>query len=365
MRTLGKAMLLGCVIVTGCGQEASTPEMTEDTLAMPESAQTGPTFPEKQLLFHRLSMDCANEHRAANLANKIQAQQVREKCAQQRSEFAHNNVLDNWIGEITHIQVSEDGTAADVRLANHLEGVELKVVAPGDLFFDIGENGLIRKGTPLFDSVAALSVGDLVYFDARFVNPDEPIGSSFEHEPELRVYWCSIRPLSDGSDPIAASQQRCGPTERKYPSEKESDTALINATAKALFGTSAQVPSSSAPTEQPATKAGLTIEPLDEREVWGGAGCVIVDAGKDNVLVEQFIRVNGLGRKVEKTSVSARSKVWKGDDLEVVFTALNGTMLETSDGGFAVGTGPRGTLKVSYQGSSTEIEAWEQCWGAD
>lgn len=199
--------------------EESEPEAataSDDTSSTTGSAtMPGPRFPqhpESQLAFHALNVDCHRDY--TNGINEIQQSQVFNRCMQARAEFARNTPIDNWVAQVYEIKTSQGGTSASVTLAMDLDGFRITFETPGIALLDLGPQ-LLKPGTPMFETVANLSLGSYVYFDAAFNDPERPIGGLTELEMmsefEVPVRWCSIRPLSDGPDQAPVGPN-CGVT---------------------------------------------------------------------------------------------------------------------------------------------------------
>lgn len=85
---------------------------------------------------------------------------------------------------------------------------------------------------------------------------------------------------------------------------------------------------------------------LDDKEISGGAECVITNA-QGRVLIENNqIKINGALVKLQTISLTERSKTWSAENLEVNFKLTKGKMLETTHDGFTVGKSPMGKLNL-------------------
>lgn len=109
-----------------------------------------------------------------------------------------------------------------------------------------------------------------------------------------------------------------------------------------------------------ASDALPVLTALNAKESSGGANCNIVsESGK--VLVDGNVKVNGTLIPVKMLSISSSSKVWAGKNIELTFALPKGKLREKSDGSFSVGASSMGTLKVTYNGATSEMKAKEEC----
>ena len=113
----------------------------------------------------------------------------------------------------------------------------------------------------------------------------------------------------------------------------------------------------------PVLALAVELEPLSEEEIYGGAGCIIVNA-KGKMLVEgDRIKIDGTLIELKKGAFTKNSKTWSGEGIEVVFSIPKGKLLETKDGGFSPGKGAMGRLSFTHKGSKGGVKAQEKCSG--
>ncbi len=109
------------------------------------------------------------------------------------------------------------------------------------------------------------------------------------------------------------------------------------------------------------------ISPLsfENGDYGGGAECYIENI-KGKVLVSPTaIKVDGKLIALNPPNITKYNKKWLGEQVSVEFSQKGKSLLEDKSGGFSVGVGKIGMLKISYQGQNLTLKAREACYGAD
>lgn len=176
------------------------------------------TFPSAQVSFHRLNQACVSAYQQG--INEIQKSIAFNDCNKRRADFADQNRISNWVGTITAIATDQGADVVRVDISSNAGGFTIGYNTNNNRFSDFFSNTLIRPGTPLFNKVANLVVGQKVNFDGEFVADPEGNNGLWEFsltekgsvtQPIFVVKFSDIRPYQSSS----TAQSSQSPIERQ------------------------------------------------------------------------------------------------------------------------------------------------------
>ncbi|MGH9572637.1 MAG: hypothetical protein ACRD40_03785 [Candidatus Acidiferrales bacterium] len=134
--------------------------------AIPTTAQSveQESLPEEESEF--IKTITAFQTSYGNLANEFQKSAARKQRAEDIAEILSTRSVNGWVGQVSAMHTTSDGRGVlSIRLpvATHIE-----VETMNNGLSDIGDNTLIPQGSPLYNQISGLSVGDEVTFGGRF-----------------------------------------------------------------------------------------------------------------------------------------------------------------------------------------------------
>jgi hypothetical protein len=108
------------------------------------------------------------ETRYEEASNEFQKSAVRRERAVAFANIISDRSVQNWIGKISSMETNSDGNGI---LYVELPGSSrIKVTTWNNSFSDIEDNTLIPHSSFLYNQVANLAQGDVVYFSGRFAS---------------------------------------------------------------------------------------------------------------------------------------------------------------------------------------------------
>jgi hypothetical protein len=150
----------------------------------PLAAQISPlepaVRPPQQLAFEEFIRSFAR--RAEEAPNALARQNLRRERAARFLTDGFGGARD-WVGTVSEIAANNRGRA--VLLLSLADGSQLM---SNDGRVRLGDAGIIQRGTPIFDTVAGLRIGQRVRFDATFLCVRED---------------CPIDPTTDAAETLA------------------------------------------------------------------------------------------------------------------------------------------------------------------
>ncbi|MGH9682716.1 MAG: hypothetical protein ACRD4S_03775 [Candidatus Acidiferrales bacterium] len=103
-------------------------------------------------------------------SNEFQKSTIRKERGEAIAQILRSRFVDDWVGQVSAMHTTSDGLGV---LSVKLPGsVEIEVETMNNSLSDIGDNTLIATGSPLYNQVADLAVGDKVTFSGRFASRD-------------------------------------------------------------------------------------------------------------------------------------------------------------------------------------------------
>lgn len=170
----GSAVAYCCKPATNDGsQTAATPASPEQTQAAQPvadgaqsaaSAKTNAALPKDESQF--ISAITSLEAAYSEAPNEFQKSTIRKQRAVEIGGILPTRNVTNWTGEVAEMHTTSDGRGVlSIKLPGELH-IEVETVNNG--LSDIGEDTLIPQGSPLYNQIAHLAVGDNVLFSGTF-----------------------------------------------------------------------------------------------------------------------------------------------------------------------------------------------------
>ena len=137
-----------------------------------------------------------------NASNEIIEDEIWNETNSWTKFFAEecNWEIQDWHGTIIGHKVSWDGQKLALSIESEYYEIKLEYETWNNVFSDSSDETMLIKGTYMWDKASNLSIGDNVYFSAKFIK-DETKGiketswtqrGSLEN-PEIIVYFTDIR----------------------------------------------------------------------------------------------------------------------------------------------------------------------------
>ena len=125
-------------------------------------------LPEQQQRFLAITKDFAE--RFASAKNELQQSVLRrERSVALRDTLDSQRTISGWTGTIRALRTNTEGRAIlTVRLSQNTE-----ITTHNNAFSDLLDNTLIDQGTPLFNALMNMSVGDKVAVSGSFIPSDD------------------------------------------------------------------------------------------------------------------------------------------------------------------------------------------------
>lgn len=165
---IGTAGLIALAIIAG-GDE-TTPDVAKSTDPILPVESTPEVFnlPEQQSRF--LDVVATFSRNFASAANELQQSVMRDDRREAiRNALGGRRDVVGWIGTIKRLQTNSEGHAIlTVRLSP-----EADILTTNNAFNDLFEGTLIDKGTPLFNALMNMAVGDTVAVSGTFLPSDD------------------------------------------------------------------------------------------------------------------------------------------------------------------------------------------------
>lgn len=209
--------------------------------------------------------------RYGEAVNEFQKSAVRRSRAQAFASMLPSRLVENWVGRISSMETNSDGNG--VLSVDLPGGSRIKVGTWNNALSDIEDDTLIPHGSPLYNQIANLADGDVVFFSGRFA----PSGLDYVKESSVTEAGSMAEPefiftfVSVGRQPAAAPEEATPPSANPIPSTEgetqQPDTSNTTSEQPTPFQTPAQpsqygnpgaVPTAP-PTEQ-ATPAGAQTD---------------------------------------------------------------------------------------------------------
>lgn len=158
-------------------------------------------MPESQLQFVGAAQQARQS--ASEASNDMAKGGIRaDRAAQICQALAGNAGIQGWVGEVTKIDSNSDGKGVlSISLAENVT-----VTTWNNALSDIGSGTLIEPNTDLFNTVSAMTRGDLVEFGGQFTQSDvDCVGEQSLTldgsltDPEYTMVFENVRPLPTGS----------------------------------------------------------------------------------------------------------------------------------------------------------------------
>ncbi len=132
-----------------------------------KGSQTVPSTPEQQKRF--LAETAAFSERFSTASNELQQSTLRDERRESiKQVLGEQREVVGWIGTIKRLETNSEGRAIlAVRLSENTD-----LVTWNNALLDLSDGTLIDKGTPLFDSLRNMSVGDKVTVTGTFLSSD-------------------------------------------------------------------------------------------------------------------------------------------------------------------------------------------------
>lgn len=164
---------------------------------------TSVRYPESERAFHALNQQCQQAYAVGQ--NEIQKSLAFNRCNKSRSQFAKDNRVQNWVGNITDISTDQGADVVSVSISSRSDGVDLAFGTVSNRVSDYATNSLITQSNPLFNVLANMKIGDTVLFDAEFLSHPESERGIWEssltekgsiEDPEFNVRFTKIQPYT-------------------------------------------------------------------------------------------------------------------------------------------------------------------------
>lgn len=143
-------------------QSVPTPPTEEQNA--PNPAAPPPPFPEDEI--DLISTVNWFQARYVAAANEFQKSTIRRERQAAIAAIFPSRYVSGWIGQIATMQTTSDGRG--ILSLKLLRGANISVETMNNGFSDIGSDTLIPAGSPLYDQVSRLAVGDEVVFSGTF-----------------------------------------------------------------------------------------------------------------------------------------------------------------------------------------------------
>jgi hypothetical protein len=138
----------------------------EQTTLTPLAAEQ--TMPQDESRF--IDIIAYHKMRYGDASNEFQKSTVRRQRAERIASILPGRLANDWVGQVSSMQTTSDGLGIlSVKLPGN---TDIKVKTMDNGLSDIGEHTLIPQGSPLYNQVASLAVGDQVAFSGRFSSRD-------------------------------------------------------------------------------------------------------------------------------------------------------------------------------------------------
>ena len=128
----------------------------------------GPSVPQDESDFINTVTTFATRYERG--ANEFQKSAIRRERAGAISGILPNASITGWMGQISSMQTTSDGLGIlSVKLPGNFG---INVETWNNTLSDIGDHTLIPQGSPVYNQIAGLAVGDEVIFNGYFVLSD-------------------------------------------------------------------------------------------------------------------------------------------------------------------------------------------------
>ncbi len=156
--------------------------------------------PDEEINFLHVVTDAQSQ--ANQTDNGVRLDQIRSTRDEQVCALLKNLNVANWVGTVGTI----DSTMAGDGIVSLLVADDVALSTWNNIFSDLQDHTIIKKGTKLFGVLGELSKGEKVVFSGKFVESDGcPEESSMTTDgsltsPSYVFNFSSIRPLDASSD---------------------------------------------------------------------------------------------------------------------------------------------------------------------
>jgi hypothetical protein len=181
-------------IISGGSTNKSGGESSGGVTSTSSSTQVTVPLPQDQKAFCDAVTGFISQYNAA--PNELKKSAVRVARKQKLQELLPSLQFDGWIGELTDMGTTSDGSAY---IAVKLEGNTIKIQTWNNGLSDIADKTLIPVNTPLFNAISDLKEGIRVKVSGQFVAGEQDyIGeqSLTENgsmtEPEFSVHFTKV-----------------------------------------------------------------------------------------------------------------------------------------------------------------------------
>lgn len=147
---------------------APTPAESNTTSPTPASAPSVPPVPYEEAQFVQIVRQSSTDYDAG--ANDMAKGATRPARAQKLCATGNRPTVQNWLGVINELSSNNAGKGVlSIRLDQHLT----LATNNNDLSDAMGMTTLISPGTPLFQAVSQMKVGDTVIFSGSFASNEK------------------------------------------------------------------------------------------------------------------------------------------------------------------------------------------------
>jgi hypothetical protein len=155
-------------IISGGSTNKSGGESSGGGTSTSSATQTTVPLPQDQKVFCDAVTGFISQYNAA--PNELKKSAVRVARKQKLQELLPSLQFDGWIGELTDMGTTSDGSAY---IAVKLEGNIIKIQTWNNGLSDIADKTLIPVNTPLFNAISDLKEGIRVKVSGQFVAGDQ------------------------------------------------------------------------------------------------------------------------------------------------------------------------------------------------
>jgi len=165
---VGLVAILALSVLSNRDEPTSKGAETAGSIALVEDGSAVRNLSERQARF--LTAVEAFPKRFENASNELQQSALRdERRSAIKDALDGRREVDGWIGTIKRLQTNSEGRAIlVVSISPHID-----LVTWNNAISDLIDSTLIDKGTPLFNALSNMSIGDKVFVSGIFLSSDD------------------------------------------------------------------------------------------------------------------------------------------------------------------------------------------------
>lgn len=133
--------------------------------------QANVVYPDSQQAFYSLNKQCYQSYSGGQ--NEIQKSLAFNQCNNERLKFSQHQKISGWVGEITDISTDQGADVVSVTIRATIDGFGVSFGTVTNRVSDYATDSMVTPANPLFNILANMKEGEVVAFDAVFLNHPE------------------------------------------------------------------------------------------------------------------------------------------------------------------------------------------------